>query len=58
MLQLECSAQALPDSLQGHRYWSFLQQLPHFIGYAEDQHMYMKYTKEPYYYETNITDEH
>ncbi|KAH7679445.1 P-loop containing nucleoside triphosphate hydrolase protein [Dioscorea alata] len=46
-------AQALHDCLRGHRYWSSLQQVPRFIGYGENQRMYLKYTKEPYYYETN-----
>ncbi|KAH7660105.1 P-loop containing nucleoside triphosphate hydrolase protein [Dioscorea alata] len=56
-LHLACSAQALKGCLQGRPHWSFIQQVPRFIGYAEDQRLYMKYTKEPYYYETNITDE-
>ncbi|KAH7660087.1 RNI-like protein [Dioscorea alata] len=54
-LHLECSAQALKGCLKGRPHWSFIQQVPRFIGYAEDQSMYLKYTKEPYYYETNIT---
>ncbi|KAH7660104.1 P-loop containing nucleoside triphosphate hydrolase protein [Dioscorea alata] len=54
-LHLECSAQALKGCLQGRPHWSFIQQVPRFIGYAEDQRLYMKYTKEPYYYESNIT---
>ncbi|KAH7660100.1 P-loop containing nucleoside triphosphate hydrolase protein [Dioscorea alata] len=57
ILHVECSAQALQGCLQGHRYWSFLQQVSRFIGYAKGKRMYLKYTKEPYYYETNITDE-
>ncbi|KAH7660098.1 Apoptotic ATPase protein [Dioscorea alata] len=56
-LHLECSAQTLKGCLKGRPHWSFIQQVPRFIGYADDQHLYMKYTKEPYYYETNITDE-
>ena len=55
ILHLECSARALHDFLQGHRYWLLLQQLPRFTAYAENEVMYLKYTKEPYYYETNIT---
>ncbi|KAH7660083.1 P-loop containing nucleoside triphosphate hydrolase protein [Dioscorea alata] len=54
-LHLECSAQALKGCLKGRPHWLFIQQVPRFIGYAEDQSMYLKYTKEPYYYETNIT---
>ncbi|KAH7660082.1 P-loop containing nucleoside triphosphate hydrolase protein [Dioscorea alata] len=56
-LHLECSAQALKGCLKGRPHWSFIQQVPRFIGYAKKQSMYLKYTKEPYYYETNITDE-
>ncbi|XP_039141491.1 putative disease resistance protein RGA3 [Dioscorea cayenensis subsp. rotundata] len=56
ILHLECSAQVLHDCLQGQRYWSFLEQVPRFTAYAKRQHMYLKYTKEPYYYETNIID--
>ncbi|XP_039136119.1 putative disease resistance protein At3g14460 [Dioscorea cayenensis subsp. rotundata] len=57
ILHLVCSAQALHDCLQGHRYWLLLQQVPRFTAYTVNQDMYLKYTKEPYYYETNITDE-
>ncbi|KAH7660093.1 P-loop containing nucleoside triphosphate hydrolase protein [Dioscorea alata] len=56
-LHLECSAQALKGCLEGCPHWLFIQQVPRFIGYAEDQSVYFKYTREPYYYETNITDE-
>ncbi|KAH7660106.1 P-loop containing nucleoside triphosphate hydrolase protein [Dioscorea alata] len=56
-LHLECSAQALKGCLKVRPHWSFIQQVPRFIGYAQNQRMYMKYTREPYYYETNITDE-
>ncbi|KAH7660089.1 P-loop containing nucleoside triphosphate hydrolase protein [Dioscorea alata] len=55
-LHLECSAQALKGYLKGRPHWSFIQQVPRFIGYAKKQSMYLKYTKEPYYYETNIID--
>lgn len=55
MLHLECSVQALEQCLKGRPHWLFLQQVPRFIGYAEDQCMYLKYTREPHYYETNIT---
>ncbi|KAH7657854.1 P-loop containing nucleoside triphosphate hydrolase protein [Dioscorea alata] len=54
-LHLECSAQALKGCLNGCPHWSFIQQVPRFIGYANKRSMYLKYTKEPYYYETNIT---
>ncbi|XP_039120581.1 putative disease resistance RPP13-like protein 1 [Dioscorea cayenensis subsp. rotundata] len=53
-LHLECSVRALKGCLKGHQHWSFIQQVPRFIGYAMNQSMYLKYTKEPYYYETNI----
>ncbi|KAH7660095.1 P-loop containing nucleoside triphosphate hydrolase protein [Dioscorea alata] len=54
-LHLECSAEALKGCLKGRPHWSFIQQVPRFIGYARKQSIYLKYTKEPYYYETNIT---
>ncbi|XP_039142118.1 putative disease resistance protein RGA4 isoform X3 [Dioscorea cayenensis subsp. rotundata] len=56
-LLLECSAQALKGCLKGRPHWLFIQQVPRFTGYAKKRSMYLKYTKEPYYYETNITDE-
>ncbi|KAH7690190.1 P-loop containing nucleoside triphosphate hydrolase protein [Dioscorea alata] len=56
MLHLECSVLALKRCLKGSPYWSFIKQVPRFIGYAKMLSMYLKYTKEPYYYETNITD--
>ena len=55
MLHLKRNSQALEVCLKGRSYWSFLQQVPRFTSYAENQRMYLKYTNEPYYYETNIT---
>ncbi|XP_039120588.1 putative disease resistance protein RGA1 [Dioscorea cayenensis subsp. rotundata] len=56
-LKLKCSAQALKGCLKGRPHWTLIQQVPRFIGFAGHERMYMKYTREPYYYETNITDE-
>ncbi|KAH7660085.1 hypothetical protein IHE45_16G075900 [Dioscorea alata] len=53
-LHLECSVQALKGCLKGRPHWLFIEQVPRFIGYAKKRSMYLKYTKEPYYYETNV----
>ncbi|KAH7660097.1 P-loop containing nucleoside triphosphate hydrolase protein [Dioscorea alata] len=36
-LHLDCSAQALKGCLKGCPHWSFIQQVPRFIGYANKQ---------------------
>ncbi|XP_039141620.1 putative disease resistance protein RGA3 [Dioscorea cayenensis subsp. rotundata] len=56
-LHLTCSAQALKGCLKGHTYWCFLQQVPRLEAYAENESMYLKYTKEPYSYQTNLDED-
>ncbi|KAH7660039.1 P-loop containing nucleoside triphosphate hydrolase protein [Dioscorea alata] len=56
-LHLNCSAQALKGCLKGHRYWVFLQHVPRLEAYADGGRMYLKYTKEPFSYQTNIDEE-
>ncbi|KAH7660052.1 P-loop containing nucleoside triphosphate hydrolase protein [Dioscorea alata] len=55
-LHLECSAQALKGCLKGHPHWGFLQQVPRLEAYAENGSMYLKYTKEPFSYQTNLDE--
>ncbi|XP_039141772.1 putative disease resistance protein RGA3 [Dioscorea cayenensis subsp. rotundata] len=56
-LHLECTAQALRRCLKGRRYWVFLQQVPRLEAYAKGGSMYLKYTKEPYSYQTNLIED-
>ncbi|KAH7660046.1 P-loop containing nucleoside triphosphate hydrolase protein [Dioscorea alata] len=55
-LHLECSAQALKGCLKGRPHWGFLQQVPRLEVYAENGSMYLKYTKEPLSYQTNLDE--
>ncbi|KAH7660007.1 P-loop containing nucleoside triphosphate hydrolase protein [Dioscorea alata] len=56
-LHLECAAQALKGCLKGRPYWVFLQQVPRLEAYAKHGSMYLKYTKEPYSYQTNFVED-
>ncbi|KAH7655723.1 P-loop containing nucleoside triphosphate hydrolase protein [Dioscorea alata] len=56
-LYLNCSAQALKGCLKGRPYWVFLQQVPRLGAYAENKSMYLKYTKEPFSYQTNLDED-
>ncbi|XP_039142339.1 putative disease resistance protein At3g14460 isoform X2 [Dioscorea cayenensis subsp. rotundata] len=57
-LHLKCSAQALKGCLKGRpQYWCFLQQVPRLEAYAENGSMYLKYTKEPFSYQTNLDED-
>ncbi|KAH7659998.1 P-loop containing nucleoside triphosphate hydrolase protein [Dioscorea alata] len=53
-LQLVCGSQALKGCLKGHPNWVFLQQVPRLEAYAENKSMYLKYTKDPFSYQTNV----
>ncbi|KAH7660038.1 P-loop containing nucleoside triphosphate hydrolase protein [Dioscorea alata] len=55
-LHLECSAQALKGCLKGRPHWGFLQQVSRLEAYAENGSMYLKYTKEPFSYQTNLDE--
>ncbi|XP_039141646.1 putative disease resistance protein At3g14460 [Dioscorea cayenensis subsp. rotundata] len=55
-LRLVCSAQALKGCLKGRPYWCFLQQVPRLEAYAKNGSMYLKYTKEPFSYQTNLDE--
>ncbi|KAH7660016.1 P-loop containing nucleoside triphosphate hydrolase protein [Dioscorea alata] len=56
-LHLTCTAQALKGFLKGRSYWVFLQQVPRLEAYAKGGNMYLKYTKEPYSYQTNLVED-
>ncbi|XP_039141834.1 putative disease resistance protein RGA3 [Dioscorea cayenensis subsp. rotundata] len=56
-LDLKCSAQALKGCLKGRPYWCFLQQVPRLEAYAENGSMYLKFTKEPFSYQTNVVED-
>ncbi|KAH7660042.1 P-loop containing nucleoside triphosphate hydrolase protein [Dioscorea alata] len=55
-LHLKCSAQALKGCLKGGPHWCFLQQVPRLEAYAVNGSMYLKYTKEPFSYQTNLDE--
>ncbi|KAH7660009.1 P-loop containing nucleoside triphosphate hydrolase protein [Dioscorea alata] len=56
-LRLTCTAQALKGCLKGRSYWVFLQQVPRLEAYANGGSLYLKYTKEPYSYQTNLVED-
>ncbi|KAH7660051.1 P-loop containing nucleoside triphosphate hydrolase protein [Dioscorea alata] len=56
-LRLECGAQALKGCLKGRPHWCSLQQVPRLEAYAENGSMYLKYTKQPFSYQTNLDED-
>ncbi|KAH7660011.1 hypothetical protein IHE45_16G069800 [Dioscorea alata] len=56
-LHLECSAQALDDCLQVRPFWLFLQQVPCFVAYANEQSMCLQFIKQPFSYEANLVED-
>ncbi|KAH7660050.1 P-loop containing nucleoside triphosphate hydrolase protein [Dioscorea alata] len=56
-LRLWCTAQALKGCLKGRPDWCSLQHVPLLEAYAENESMYLKYTKEPFSYQTNLEED-
>ncbi|PKU73713.1 putative disease resistance protein RGA4 [Dendrobium catenatum] len=55
-LWLTCTKEVFPECLKGGSYWDLIQHIPQVSCWGFDYAYYLRYSKQPYVYETNFYD--